>query len=516
MGKARKKSDAQKTVRQLLLYRPGISEWFETTEQLFNQVAAFYFSVIQTHELVLDLGNLDAQRVLEKLTHRTARNPNPPFPLDEIATQVPAYFRRAAINAALGSARSFYSNLKRWRKQKASFEAKGKKFSHRPPVPPRSWNKTTVFYQRMWKERVDGTIMLYLWNGQSWRWVRFRFAQGDHLPDGWTSGSPHVVRKGRHWWLHTPISKPIPKPQKAEQQVLNNPDLRICAVDLNLDNLAVCTIQTADGTPLATRFIKGGRELNGRRKRLLGQVARHRQQTGLIATGEQDNVRLWRKIRAIDEDVAHRVSRRIVEFAAEHGAAILVFEHLGKFKPQRGKYSRRANEKRSYWLRGRIVRYSRYKAWEYGMLTCRVNPHNTSRLCSKRLPGGARCGGRVMRYHPAHGMNDYQVGAPLVFCPICQRRDQADRSATRNIGFNFFSRYYSYPEKPQDDGYAIASKEVGAPLSHTMPYCGPESESRSGTTATIRQILRSSSGSGHAAEAQTTAHKRVVEVAAPL
>ncbi len=134
---------AQKTIRQLFEYRPGISEWFQITQVLFNQVTHFYFEVIQAHEHLLNLPNQQA------LTHRTDQNPNPPLPLDEVADQAPAYFRRAAINAALGSARSFYSNLKRWRKQKVRFEEKGKKFTHRPPVPPRWWNKTTVFYQGM-------------------------------------------------------------------------------------------------------------------------------------------------------------------------------------------------------------------------------------------------------------------------------------------------------------------------------------------------------------------------------
>jgi hypothetical protein len=41
----------------------------------------------------------------------------------------------------------------------------------------------------------------------------------------------------------------------------------MCAVDLNLDDhLAVCTIQTVEGTILATTFIGGGQEINGFRK----------------------------------------------------------------------------------------------------------------------------------------------------------------------------------------------------------------------------------------------------------
>jgi hypothetical protein len=41
-------------------------------------------------------------------------------------------------------------------------------------------------------------------------------------------------------------------------------DTRICAVDLNLhEHIAVGTVQTVEGTILATRFIGGGRERAG-------------------------------------------------------------------------------------------------------------------------------------------------------------------------------------------------------------------------------------------------------------
>ena len=67
--------------------------------------------------------------------------------------------------------------------------------------------------------------------------------------------------------------------------------------------------------------------------------------------------------RYADEDSAHQVSHRIIEFAQQHQASVLVFEHLGHFKPQKGKYSKRGNAKRSYWLRGKIFKYTQYKAW---------------------------------------------------------------------------------------------------------------------------------------------------------
>src|SRR6266566_1613643 len=129
---------ATTTIRQVLTHQPEHRAWFAATQALFNRVAAFYFEVIQAHEGILDLSNKEALTALEKLTHTTESNPTPIMPLCQIAEDLPAYFRRAAINAALGSARSFYSHLAKWRKRKEKAMAKGKTFTERPPVPPRT------------------------------------------------------------------------------------------------------------------------------------------------------------------------------------------------------------------------------------------------------------------------------------------------------------------------------------------------------------------------------------------
>src|SRR5438094_444964 len=99
---------ATTTIRQSLHYQPHQADWLAATQVLFNQVAAFYFEVIAAHEGVLDLSNNEALSALEKLTHATKKNPNPVMPLSSVAADIPTMFRRAAIHAALGSARSFY------------------------------------------------------------------------------------------------------------------------------------------------------------------------------------------------------------------------------------------------------------------------------------------------------------------------------------------------------------------------------------------------------------------------
>ena len=431
------------TIRQVLSYQPHQAAWFAATQTLFNRVCAFYFEVIQTHERVLDLSNKEALTALEKLTHATQNNPAPVMALQEVAQDIPAMFRRAAINAALGSARSFFSHLSTWRKRKEKALAKGKTFTERPPVPPRTWDKSVPFYVGQWRERTTSSILLKIWTGTCWSWLKVRIT-GRELPTATELGSPSLIRRGKRWWLHTPIEKRFARPATIEQQVTTNPQTTICAVDLNLDDhLAVCTIQTVEGTILATRFIGHGREISGFRKKQLGRIARNRKQTGIIAENEQDNVDFWNKIKHGDEHIAHLISKRIVQFAQQHEATILVFEHLGNLKPTKGKYSKRGNEKRAYWMKGRIFAYAKYKAWNEQIITSRVNPRNTSREC-------ARCHALVARYQEGQPAEGYTQGAPLVLCQRCGMQGHADRNASLVIGQRLITRYQQPSQgKPQ-------------------------------------------------------------------
>ena len=51
---------ATTTIRQVLNYQTEYTAWFAANQDLFNRVTAFYFEVIQAHEVMLDLSNKDA------------------------------------------------------------------------------------------------------------------------------------------------------------------------------------------------------------------------------------------------------------------------------------------------------------------------------------------------------------------------------------------------------------------------------------------------------------------------
>jgi len=492
---------ATTTIRQTLHQKPEHGAWFAANQTLFNQVAAFYFSVIQAHEQVVALSNQEALTALEQLTHTTKKNPNPVMPLSNVAEDLPAMFRRAAIRAALGSARSFFSHLQAWRARKEKMLAKGKPFTEHPPVPPRSWNKSATIYAGQWKERTGKSIMLKVWTGSCWSWVKCRIT-GRELPDGADLGSPQLVRHGKDWWLHTPLEKKFASPAKVEEQITTNAQTKMCAVDLNMgEQIAVCTIQTAEGSTIATRFIGGGRAVSGFRKKQLGRIARHRSKTGLLAVGEQDNVGLWRKIRNRDEDFAHQISHRIVQFAREQGASLLVFEHLDHLKPEKGRYSHRGNVKRVFWMKGRIFRYSKYKAWnQAGIITCRINPKNTSREC-------ARCGAQVIRYAQGQPEEGYQMGAPLVLCPQCKMRGHADRNASLKIRQRLLARYQRAPEpkeQPEEKPHAPQFLPSMPPdAQRRTPFVGGMSQELAERSAKAEGVISSQAACGKESPSMT-------------
>ncbi|MGD0174792.1 MAG: transposase [Anaerolineales bacterium] len=438
-----RRSAPKKTLRyRLHLLTPQSGAWLVETKKLFNHSAEWYFGVFEAYPDFLNLKSNEVVPTIEKKTHRTKHNPRPKIaPPAEIGA-LPAYVRRAAIMAAFGSAKSFFSNLNQWKDQKEKFEEKATKkkkklvFRVRPPVPPRVWNRNPSFYQDLYKNFTGKNVMLKLWTGSNWAWVKFGIT-GREVPDGWSVGSPQAINRNGHWYLHVPIQKDeYEVPKKVEEQ-RKEKEILICVVDLNIGrNFACCTIQNSDGTILATLYIRGAEALHGRRKRDLGRVAVRRSQTGILQPDVQDNQYLWRHIRAMGEYEAHRVSRRIVDFAVLHEASVIVFEHLGHFQPHKGKYSARGNEKRSYWLRGKIVQFSKYKAWNEGKITCRVNPAGTSRFCYWD-------GTELVRFTPGQPMVGYTEGAPMVYCPTCHHLENADRHSTRNIGHRFF-----FPPKP--------------------------------------------------------------------
>ncbi|MGH2414558.1 MAG: hypothetical protein ACRDEA_12920 [Microcystaceae cyanobacterium] len=120
-----------------------------------------------------------------------------------------------------------------------------------------------------------------------------------------------------------------------------------------------------------------------------------------------------------------------------------MFEHLGNFKPSGGKYSRRSNQKRMFWLKDKVVQNVRRIAYQrYAILTARVNPKNTSRLW-------AQDGTLVWRgnhYLPTllEFCSEYKCGGKC-YVTVTGYRGNSSLNAARNIGLKFLARRFEQP-----------------------------------------------------------------------
>src|SRR5260221_9064440 len=138
--------------------------------------------------------------------------------------------------------------------------------------------------------------MLKVWTGTCWSWIKVHTLSRD-LPNGYTMQSPALVRRGKQWWLHTPIEKTFTAPPKIAEQVTSTAT-KICAVDLNInEHIAVCTVQTVEGTIIATRFIGGGGGVGGIWKKNIGRIAPTPTPTCLTSQKKKNKDHLSRKIR---------------------------------------------------------------------------------------------------------------------------------------------------------------------------------------------------------------------------
>ncbi len=447
MALQRKKgySIESKTARFTLL-RDGLS--LDETKTAFNDLVTFYFAVVATHPEGTTASN-NHYRVYEGLT--VGENAQYPLPID-----APCVFRRAAIKKAIGAYKGWRTQYEKW----SSRPARSKK--HKPPVQPRSFNFNPVFYAGMWKDDTGSSIVLKIRRNNAWVWVKFQY-QGYDFGADWVKASPTVTLKGGIAYLDFTVEKYVPA-TGGLKTVITSPNLRICSCDLDLDgSIATCSILESDDNGVVKEIsrmtVPGHTAHVSRRKRDLGKVARAMKKTVRVDKGFASH--RFQKISRRERHEGLRVSNEIIEFANRHGCKVIVFEHLGNLKPQRGRYSRRSNQKRAYWLKGKIVDNVRRIAYQrYAILTARVNPKDTSRLCAVN-------GVEVWRgnhYLPTllEFCQPYQYGGKC-FATVTGQRGSSGLNAARNIGLKFLARKFELPRlelKVEGKGFNVAKAKL--------------------------------------------------------
>ena len=144
----------------------------------------------------------------------------------------------------------------------------------------------------------------------------------------------------------------------------------IMGIDLGLKCPAVCA--TADGK---VKFVGNGRQNKYIRRHYNSK--RRKMQKGKKRTSI---VRNWRKESRVMNDIDHKLSREIVNFASANGVSLIKMEALEGIRAT-AKTSRKNNHSLHSWTFYRLASYIEYKAKLLGIEVEYISPAYTSQRC---------------------------------------------------------------------------------------------------------------------------------------
>ena len=333
----------------------------------------------------------------EKLIHTTCGN-TAVYAFDENFPKMPSYLRRAILQHVLGAVSSA-----RTREETAGTGEN---------VREQACHYMPVFYKDNMYRKQEDHVYLKLYNGRDWIWqeVRLKKTDLDYLRKNWSdvdAKSPVLVKRHQRYFLQFAFEQEAHlKEKKAQEQ-------KICAVDLGINTDAVCSIMRADGTVAARKFISFPAEKD-HLWHVLGRVRKKQRKNGPLSVRG-----LWAYAGRLNDEIARMTAGAVTAFAAEHGADVIVFEHLKMQGTGRGKN----RQKLHMWKKQEVQKVVERKAHRAGMRISRVNAWKTSALAYdgsgplKRDPGN-------------HALSVFGSG----------KQYNCDLSASYNIGARYYIR----------------------------------------------------------------------------
>ena len=206
--------------------------------------------------------------------------------------------------------------------------------------------------------------------------------------------SAEIVQEDGEFFINIVFEVPVKETEKTDE---------LLGVDLGLTNIAAIT--SVGGR--RTEFISG----LPYKKRLMNLREQYR-----TAKSRKSKRLISRKISRLNNDIAHKVSKKIVHNAIENKVSAIAFEDLKKLKPKKKKMKKKTNFRLSMWMRKRIQEYTAYKAGLNSVPVVTVDPMHTSQRCP-------RCN---------HTEKRNRKGI-LFSCKHCRYTNNADRIGSINI-----------------------------------------------------------------------------------
>ncbi|MDJ0678828.1 MAG: transposase [Xenococcaceae cyanobacterium MO_167.B52] len=421
---------------------PFQKELLEKTVCEFRCLVRCLVGVIYTHWS--SIGALDSQAripAVEKLIHTTAKNPHPKYQyFNSRFYKFPSYYRRGAIQFALGQVSSFVTRYREWQSGIRS---------HQKALPPRL-NADCGAYPPLYKGQCIkfsedlNSAEIKVFTGSDWEWITVGLTghRQRHLNPINQRKSPYLIVSDQKCHLSVPFKIKLPKLKDTES---------VLSVDLGINTTATVSVVNFDGTVSYREFIHPGRDIDRRDKRLK-RISSKARRTGKLYKGFCRG--LYRKANNINREMGQKVSSRLIKVARQYGVKYIVFEHLKGWRPRRGKKRSTLKQRFHNWLHRRIANLTEMKWTELGGQVVYVNPRGTS---SYAYDGSGKLKRNKDNYELAVFANGKQYNCDL--------------SASYNIGARFIYKLMSRNGSQDKHGKNEALSPGVSPGVYTRRSC---------------------------------------------
>ena len=396
-------------------------EVLQKTVSEFRCLVRCLVGVVYTHWSAI--GKLDAKSqipAVEKLIHVTAKNPNPKYQyFNRRFYKFPSYYRRGAIQFAVGQVSSFVTRYREWQ------SGIRKRKDTRPP----KLNADCGTYPPLYKGQCiqlsqdNKSAAIKIFTGRDWVWTTVGITghRKRHLNPNNVRKSPYLIVNDKSCHLSVPFQVKTPKVKETKS---------VLSVDLGINTTATASVVNFDGTVSHREFLHPGRDIDRRDKRLK-RISKKASLTGKLQRGFARG--LYRKAGNINREIGQKVSARLVKIAKQYGVKYIVFEHLKGWRPRGGKKRSTLKQRFHNWLHRRIVNLTEMKWSELGARVVFVNPRGTS---SYAYDGS----GKLKRSSTNYELAVFASG----------KKYNCDLSASYNIGARFIFKLLGR-NSPQDE-----------------------------------------------------------------
>ena len=398
------------------------SHIFRETVDAYRAAVDFFISVcLEEWDDISMQGSAKAKmNRLEAMTHPTSHRPAVPYCFDahdKRFCKFPSYLRRAACMEAIGKVSSYRSNLALWEE---SGEGKC------PGLPKAGHAYPCLYRDNMYLEGEGYTAQIKVYIRNTWDWITVSLRRSDvdyvkrHC-GSMKQSSPTLQKRGKEWFLDFMY--------ESSRALTSKPvrDQRVLAVDLGINNACTCSCLLSDGTVAGRRFLRLPAEEDCLRT-AAGRIKKAQQH------GNRKTPRLWAAAKGINDDIAVKTARFIMETAAEFHADVIVFEHLDRKGKKRGTKRQRLHMWKSAYVQSMVES----KAHRAGLRVSRICAWGTSRLAYDGS-GNVKRGRESERTGGCYSLCEFPTGKVY----------NCDLNASYNIGARYYIREItkSLPER---------------------------------------------------------------------